>query len=47
VLLLANGTIRAFDELAADRALAQRATAVAALPRQRLTELRALYMTEA
>ena len=47
VLLLANGAMRAFDELAADRALAQRATAVAALPRQRLTELRALYMQEA
>jgi hypothetical protein len=46
-LLLANGAMRAFDALAADLALAQRATAVAALQRQRLTELRALYTDEA
>ena len=32
--------------IAADRALAQRAATMASLPRQRLGELRALYMTQ-
>lgn len=45
VLVLANGAMRAFNELAAERELAQRAAAAAALPRQRLAELRALYTT--
>jgi hypothetical protein len=45
VLVLANAAIRTFDALAADRALAQLATTKAALPRQRLAELRALYTT--
>lgn len=43
--VLANAAVRAFNALAADRALAQRAATAAALPRQRLTELRALYTT--
>lgn len=41
--VVANGAVQAFNALAADRALAQRAAATAALPRQRLAELRALY----
>ena len=45
VLVLANGAMRAFNELTAERDLAQRAAAAAALPRQRLAELRALYTT--
>lgn len=44
-LMLANAAVRSFQALAADRALAQRAAAIAALPRRRLGELRALYMT--
>lgn len=43
--MLANAAVRTLNALAADRALAQRAATVAALPRQRLGELRALYMT--
>ena len=39
--------MQALSDLAADRALAQRATAAAALPRQRLAELRGLYTTHA
>jgi hypothetical protein len=42
--LLANAAVRSFNALAADRALAQRAATMAALPRQRRGELRALYM---
>ena len=42
---LANTAVRIFNALTADRALAQRAATVAALPRQRLGELRALYMS--
>jgi hypothetical protein len=45
ILALANGVTRAFNALAADRTLAHRAATMAALPRQRLAELRALYMT--
>lgn len=45
VLVLANATVRTFNALAAERALAQRAAITAALPRQRLAELRALYTT--
>jgi len=43
--LLARTAVRTFNALSADRALAQRAATTAALPRQRLTELRALYTT--
>jgi len=41
----AERTFNAFNALSADRALAQRAATMAALPRQRLGELRALYLT--
>ena len=44
--MLANAAARAFNALSADRALAQRAATMAALPRQRRGELRALYMTD-
>lgn len=42
---LASTTVRTINALAADRALAQRAATMAALPRQRLGEVRALYTT--
>jgi hypothetical protein len=42
--LLANAVVRSVNALAADRALAQQAATMAALPRQRRGELRALYM---
>ena len=45
VSTLAHTAMRTLNALAADRALAQRAALTAALPRQRLTELRALYTT--
>ena len=47
VLVLANAAVQEFNALAADRALAQRAAIAAALPRQRLAELRALYTAQA
>ena len=47
VLVLANAAVQEFNALAADRALAQRAATAAALPRQRLAELRALYTAQA
>lgn len=41
-----NATIRAFaHSVAADHALALRATTEAALPRQRLAEVRAMYVS--
>jgi hypothetical protein len=43
--LLTNAAVQALNALAADRALAQQAATMAALPGQRLSELRALYMT--
>jgi hypothetical protein len=42
--MLANAAVRSFNALSADRALAQRAATMAALPRQRRGELRALYV---
>lgn len=45
VLALASAATREINALAADHALAQRAAMMAALPRQRLAELRALYTT--
>ncbi len=45
VSMLAHAAVRALDVLAAERALAQRAAVAAALPRQRLAELRGLYTT--
>ena len=38
--------LNTLNGIAADRALAQRAATMAALPRQRLGDLRALYMTQ-
>lgn len=43
--MLVSAGVRTFNALATDRALAQRAAVIAALPRQRLAELRALYTT--
>ena len=42
---LASTAVRTINALAADRALAQRAATMAALPRQRLAEVRGLYTT--
>ena len=42
---LASTVVRTINALAADRALAQRAATMAALPRQRLAEVRGLYTT--
>ena len=45
-LMLANAAARAFNTLAAERALAQRAATMAAVPRERLAEVRALYTAQ-
>ena len=43
VSTLVGGGVRSINRLADDQARAQRAVALAGLPRQRLSELRALY----
>lgn len=47
LLALAQATAREFNALAADHGVADRATVMAGLPRQRLTEMRALYTLHA
>ena len=43
VSVLVDAAVRTIGELAEEQAVAQRAAALAGLPRQRLAELRALY----
>ena len=43
ISILVDAAVRTIGELAEDQASAQRAAALAGLPRQRLAELRALY----
>jgi hypothetical protein len=47
VSILVDAAVRTVRKLADDRARAQRAAILAGLPRQRLSELRALYTEEA